>query len=172
MQYQVLLDFLKGKSSIWIAQNVSNKQKNFKAKFLTSNIPQLFSGQKHLISITVKNIGNTTWQTPKTSNNPVNLSYFWCDLEGNEIIKTEHRSPLSKNVRPRKNTTFDIVVTTPEKEGDYILKFDLVKEHKFWFSEYDSLPFTQKVHIEQLPNLKKSHMIMIEYTCCCTSFDV
>jgi len=138
-----------------------NNQKNFKARFLTSNIPQLFSGQKHLISITVKNIGNVTWQTPKTSNNPVNLSYFWCDLDGNEIINLEHRSPLSKNVRPRQNTTFDIVVTTPEKDGDYILKFDLVKEHKFWFSEYDSLPFTQKVHVEQIPKLKKSQKISV-----------
>ena len=119
---------------------ISKKLPIYNASIKVGSIPNLIENEKYLLPVQIKNTGNCEWLNHKAAINSINLSYIWKDKSGNAIFKFEERTPLPYNVKPKKTFTIDMMVTTPQVYGDYILEVDLLKEHEFWFSDVGSKP--------------------------------
>lgn len=79
-------------------------------------------------TIGLKNVGDQTWRAGGWY--PVHLSYHW--RTGGRAIEGL-RSPLPGDVPPGGQAVVACAVLAPADEGDYLLEFDLVREHVGWF---------------------------------------
>ena len=103
--------------------------------------PSMLTGEKALVSVTVKNTSPNVWPDPKMAGGTppgtgaVRLSYRWWS-PGSPIASTyETRVDLRAPVGPGESATMAILVTAPPKSGAYKLQFDLVQELVSWFEE-------------------------------------
>jgi len=143
---------------------VVKKPETFKAKILESKIPKLSKNKKYLVSISVKNIGTATWYTHLEDPNPVNFSYVWKDVDGEKIIlKNEERTPLPHSVKTNETINMDVMITSPNQTGDFLLEFDFVKENEFWFSERTSITYKKiiKVNDEKKNDIRNLPLVSI-----------
>jgi ubiquinone/menaquinone biosynthesis C-methylase UbiE len=88
-------------------------------------------GAPCIVSLT--NIGDQTWHTGGW--HPVNLSYHW--RAGARTIEGI-RFSLPDDVHPGEQAVIECLVPVPPDEGEYVLEFDLVREHIAWFQRDDS----------------------------------
>jgi hypothetical protein len=79
------------------------------------------------------NAGSAAW--PAGPEKRVELSYHWLDDLGNAIVWGEIWTPLSRAVAPGETIEQRIEVRAPLRAGPHRLAFDLVEEHRYWFSE-------------------------------------
>lgn len=83
------------------------------------------------VSVTLKNVGSTTWL--KGGNNPVNLSYHW--FKGNQVAVWDGlKTALPQDVAPGQSVTLSASLKAPAEAGEYTLKWDLVQDGVTWFS--------------------------------------
>jgi len=127
---------------------VVKKPKTYKAKILDFNPPVFSEDEKYIVPMLVQNIGTATWFTHLEDKNPVNFSYIWKDAENKKIIlKNEERTPLPHSVKPNNKINLEVMITTPNKTGKFLLLCDFVKENEFWFSDRIPETFTKVVHV-------------------------
>jgi hypothetical protein len=81
----------------------------------------------------LENAGSATWRSHGADG--VQVSYHWLDRLGNPIVWDGLRVPLPHPVAPGEEVQLDLQVLAPRPPGTYRLAFDLVEEHRFWFSE-------------------------------------
>lgn len=75
---------------------------------------------------------NLTWV--RTGDRKVRLGYRWYTPAGQELDLADIRTPLSFNVKPNWLVVFEEAkVQTPPTPGQYILRWDLIKEPDNWF---------------------------------------
>jgi SAM-dependent methyltransferase len=84
-------------------------------------------------TIGVRNAGDRTWRAGGWY--PVRLSYHW--RAGGHAIEGG-RSVLPGDLRPGEQVVLPCAVVAPATEGDYVLEFDLVREHVGWFKSNGS----------------------------------
>jgi RHS repeat-associated protein len=108
--------------------NVAVKNGLDKAEFVSQTIPPaMLPGQSYPVSVTMKNIGVTTWQ-PGTvslgSQNPADNTTWGLN-----------RVALSSPVAPGANATFNFNATAPATPGAYNFQWRLLEGASSWFGD-------------------------------------
>lgn len=84
-------------------------------------------------AIRLTNVGDRAWRSGGW--HPVHLSYHWrIGAQATEGI----RFSLPADIQPGEQTVIECAVPAPADEGDYVLEFDLVREHVGWFKHNGS----------------------------------
>ncbi|KXS43606.1 MAG: putative N-acetylmuramoyl-L-alanine amidase [Methanolobus sp. T82-4] len=104
----------------------------------------LYSNTFIALNITLQNSGLSIWNA--NEDNPIHLSYHW--IQNNQtVIFDGERTPLPENVKPRKIIDTQVIVKTPEKEGNYTLILDVLKEGNFWFEQEGVKTYEKNIQI-------------------------
>jgi hypothetical protein len=83
------------------------------------------------VPVELANAGSIRWRQS------IFVSYHWLDDRDNPIHWDGERTPAPP-LAPGERTTVDVAVRAPIPPGRYRLAFDLVAEHRAWFSELGS----------------------------------
>lgn len=97
------------------------------------------------------NAGSATW--PAGPERRVEVSYHWLDDLGNAIVWGELWKPLPHAVAPGEAIDLRIEVRAPLRVGPHRIAFDLVEEHRYWFSEIGNTRL--EVDIEVQPRIER-----------------
>ena len=111
-------------------------------------LEELRAGTRSRATVEVENAGTLAWRPG------VFLSYHWLDDRGNPIVWDGIRT-AAPHLRPGERTTVEATVRAPIPPGRYRLGFDVVAEHRAWFSELGSPMLTEDTTVhprEQQPN--------------------
>jgi len=117
------------------------------AEYSDIEIPaELTSSSMCSANLTVKNTGTDTWN--KDGKEPVCISYHW--KKANETVIYEGlRTFLPYNVSPGDTINSEVLIKTPDQEGNYTLVIDLVKEGVTWFELQGANPLEKEVEISK-----------------------
>ena len=88
------------------------------------------------LRIEVHNRGLAPWSTE----NDFALAYHWFSADGEMVVWDGDRSPITDPIQPGESRTIDAIVRIPERAGNYLLQWDVVREGVFWVSEADPTP--------------------------------
>jgi len=99
--------------------------------------------------VSVENAGTATWRSSDKAG--VRASFHWLDALGNPIVWDGPRTLLPHAVAPGERVELQLDVTAPRSPGAYVLAFDLVEEHRFWFAEVGATPL--EVAVEVAPRI-------------------
>jgi len=114
-------------------------------RFGPCSLEEQRAGATSIARIELENAGTATWRSFGADG--LQLSYHWLDLRGNAIVWDGPRVELPRPVAPGERVQLDVVVRAPRPPGDYVLRFDLVEEHRFWLSEVGVAPFDLDVAV-------------------------
>jgi hypothetical protein len=98
--------------------------------------------------VVLENGGAATWRS--RGEDGLQLSYHWLDTHGNAIVWDGTRTPFPRPVAPGEQISLDVQLDAPRPPGRYVLRFDLVEEHRFWFSEVGVEPHDVEVEVAPL----------------------
>lgn len=89
------------------------------------------AGEVELVTVEVENTGTIRW------GEGVHVAYHWLDERDNPILWDGYRS-AAPPLEPGERSQVDVRVRAPLPPGRYRLAFDMVAEHRAWFSELGS----------------------------------
>jgi hypothetical protein len=93
----------------------------------------LNTGALHRVPISVTNTGRLTWDS--TREPAIAVSYHWVRAGSGEVVQFEGvRTPLPTAARSGDRIWLAADVVAPGEPGAYTLVWDLVHEHRAWFS--------------------------------------
>jgi O-antigen ligase len=84
-------------------------------------------GERRTTRVSVTNTGRKTWTEG------FNLSHHWYDPRDGSV-QDGPRTPLPRALAPGEVVSLDGDLRAPEREGRYVLLWDMVQEHTSWFS--------------------------------------
>lgn len=95
--------------------------------------PQLTvqAGAVTTAAVEVENAGSVAWR------DGIGVAYHWLDRRDNPIVWDGRRTPAPP-LAPGERATVEVQVRGPIPPGPYRLAFDVVAEHRAWFSELGS----------------------------------
>jgi len=116
------------------------------------------TGRRYWVPFYVQNTGTVEWNISGTW--PEYLSYHWYDSSGaNVVIWDGLRSSLGFGLGPAQSTQIQAKVVAPFSPGVYTLKWDMVSEGFFWFSDQGSVSWpTQNVTVNVQPSADLVHL--------------
>ncbi|HEX3253290.1 MAG TPA: S8 family serine peptidase [Pyrinomonadaceae bacterium] len=105
------------------------------ADYVTQSVPtSVLAGQQMPVSITMKNVGTTTWQTGQ---------YFAIGPQpDNGTWGTAYYPPLPSDVAPGSQVTFTFNVTAPSTPGTYNFQWRMLKDGQWFGDRSDNVPVT------------------------------
>jgi outer membrane protein assembly factor BamB len=117
----------------------------WKASYNMSSAPTTWAaGQSQTFPVTVTNTGNFTW--PSTGYNAVELDLHFATSAGGSANQanwlTSQAFPLPADVLAGASATVNVTVTAPSNTGSMVLEAEMIKEHQFWFSQWQSVNVT------------------------------
>jgi hypothetical protein len=89
------------------------------------------AGVVELLRVELTNAGSVRW------GDQVKLAYHWLDDRDNPIVWDGRRTDVPR-LAPGETAAVDAPVRAPMPPGPYRLAFDMVAEHRAWFSELGS----------------------------------
>jgi hypothetical protein len=98
------------------------------------------AGAVETVHVEVTNAGTIAWR------HDIALSYHWLDDRDNPIVWDGLRT-AAPPLAPGERGTIAAQVRAPIPPGPYRLAFDMVAEHRAWFSELGSPMLMQDVHV-------------------------
>jgi hypothetical protein len=101
--------------------------------WLSHAVEPLRAGAVSTVRVAFANAGSATWRSRGEAG--VLVSAHWLDELGNAVIWDCLRTPLARPVPPGERAEVTLQLRAPMPPGSYVLAFDLVEEHEFWFSE-------------------------------------
>ncbi len=105
----------------------------YRADFTAAPTMTLATGEDTFIDVSVTNTGRVTWQPNAEA--PFRASYHWLDGDTDRVVQYDGaRTELPGDVAPGATAALAMQVRAPEKPGRYRLAWDLVQEHRLWFS--------------------------------------
>ncbi len=107
--------------------------------------PPELATQAGAISVTrveIENAGSIAWR------DGVNIAYHWLDGRDNPIVWDGIRT-AAPHLAPGERASVEVRVRGPIPPGPYRLAFDLVAEHRAWFSELGSPHLVQDVQVHE-----------------------
>lgn len=105
----------------------------YRADFNAAKTLTMGTGEDTFIDLTVTNTGRVTWQPGAES--PFRASYHWLDGDTDRVVQYDGaRTELPADVVPGASATLAMQVRAPEKPGRYRIAWDIVQEHRLWFS--------------------------------------
>lgn len=146
-QMSYVLPISKDSESLIIPKTEIKQEPVYGVEYSHIEIPsELVSSSMCSVNISVKNTGTDTWN--KDGKEPVCISYHW--KQANEtVIYDGLRSVLPYNVNPGVIINTKVIIETPDKEGNYRLVIDLVKEGVTWFEEQGSRTFEKEIEVSR-----------------------
>jgi hypothetical protein len=102
------------------------------------------AGTVETVRVELANAGTIPWRAG------VNLAYHWLDDRDNPIVWDGDRTPAPP-LAPGERAAVDAQVRAPIPPGPYRLAFDMVAEHRAWFSELGSPMLAQDVRVGERP---------------------
>ena len=96
-------------------------------------LPPQRAGAAGTARLVLENGGGATWRSRGADG--LQLSYHWLDRRRNAIVWDGLRTAFPRPVGPGEIVTLDVPLVAPRPPGRYVLRFDLVEEHRFWLSE-------------------------------------
>lgn len=100
------------------------------------------AGALERVQLQVENTGSVSWRAALG----LQVSYHWLDIRGNPIVWDGLRTPAPP-LDPGGRQLVEVDVRAPIPPGSYRLAFDLVAEHRAWFSELGSEPLARDVTV-------------------------
>jgi hypothetical protein len=107
--------------------------------------------------VVLENAGAATWRSRGTDG--LQLSYHWLDRHGNAIVWDGARAAFPRPIGPGETIAVDVPVDAPRPPGRYVLRFDLVEEHRFWLSEVGVA--THDVAVEVAPLIAERRLAVV-----------
>jgi hypothetical protein len=104
--------------------------------------------------VELENAGSATWRSVGAEG--LQLSHHWLDERGNAIVWDGPRTPFPAPVRPGERVLLEAALAVPRRPGRYLLRFDLVEEHRFWLSEVGVATLDVPVEVE--PRLRERRL--------------
>ncbi len=106
------------------------------------------AGGRTTARLTLVNEGSATWRSRGADG--LQLAYHWLDPRGNAIVWDGLRTPFPRAVSPGEAVELEAPLVAPRPPGRYVLRFDLVEEHRFWLSEVGVGTLDVDVEVEPL----------------------
>jgi hypothetical protein len=104
-----------------------------RASFLATGHVRVRARESTLVDVRVRNDGGVTWDS--TADPPYYLSYHWLEADSGRIVHFEgRRTAFPAPVAPGETVTVSAIVEGPPTPGRYQLAWDIVLEHRLWFS--------------------------------------
>lgn len=108
---------------------------------------ELITGSTYSVNLTLKNTGTEIWNND--DKDPVCISYHW--KQANEtVIYDGLRTFLPYYISPGDTVNTGVILKTPDKEENYTLVIDLVKEGVTWFEEQGSETIEKEVEVSKV----------------------
>jgi MoaA/NifB/PqqE/SkfB family radical SAM enzyme len=95
------------------------------------------AGSAFEAGLQVSCVDNRAW--PVEGKHPV-LAGVKLYRAGGEFVMDFGRAELGREMRPEEHRRLTMRLTAPERPGDYVLEFDMVKEFEYWFEQRGSVP--------------------------------
>ena len=110
-----------------------------------------------MVHVRLRNGGEATWRSRGVEG--LQLAYHWLDPVGNPIVWDGERTAFARPVAPGEEVELAVPVRAPRPPGRYLLRFDLVEEHRFWLEELgcDVLD----VSVEVLPLIEARRLAVV-----------
>jgi hypothetical protein len=102
-------------------------------RWLAAELPAARAGERTTAAVRIENAGVATWRSRGAEG--LQLAYHWLDPLGNAIVWDGIRTPLPHPLAPGETLALDVPVLAPRPPGRYLLRFDLVEEHRFWLAD-------------------------------------
>jgi hypothetical protein len=106
------------------------------------------AGARTTARLTLVNDGSATWRSRGPDG--LQLAYHWLDTRGNAIVWDGLRTSFPRPVGPGDSIELEAPLVAPRPPGRYLLRFDLVEEHRFWLSEVGVATLDVDVEVEPL----------------------
>lgn len=91
------------------------------------------AGELITVPVVVRNAGRRTWRSD--SQPPFLASYHVVEVASTKVVAFEgERTPFPSSVSPGEAVTLSMTVRMPRQPGRYRLAWDVVQEHRLWFS--------------------------------------
>lgn len=120
-------------------------------------LPPQRAGARAVARVVVSNGGGATWRSRGADG--LQLSYHWLDGHRNAIVWDGLRTPFPHPVAPGETIALDVPLVAPRPPGRYVLRFDLVEEHRFWLSEI-GVP-TLDVEVDVEPGIAERRLAVV-----------
>jgi hypothetical protein len=98
------------------------------------------AGETCRVAITVKNTGTQPWfgRVPRA---PVNASYRWLEINGDELPIEGNRALLNRSLlSPGESDELTLQIRAPSSPGSYVLWISMVQESVAWFYSLGATP--------------------------------
>src|SRR5260370_915031 len=100
------------------------------AVFVSQDVPRVMTaGQSYNVAITLRNVGNTTWQTTPDG------YVFGSENPANNLSWGLNRVGLVAPVAPGEQVTLNLSVTAPAAPGTYNFQWRMLREGVEWFGD-------------------------------------
>ena len=113
-----------------------------------SSLPPQRAGARTTARLVLENAGGATWRS--RGEDGLLVSYHWLDTHGNAIVWDGARTAFAHPVAPGETVAVDVALDAPRPPGRYVLRFDLVEEHRFWLSEVGVATLDLELEVEPL----------------------
>ncbi len=120
-------------------------------------IPPQRAGGRTLARVVAANEGGATWRS--RGDDGLQLSYHWLDTHHNAIVWDGLRTAFPHPVAPGETVELDVELVAPRPPGRYVLRFDLVEEHRFWLSEVGVA--TLDLEVEVAPGIEARRLAVV-----------
>jgi hypothetical protein len=108
------------------------------------------TGATEEIPVTVTNTGRVPWDSNAAS--PFFLSYHWMKGDAAYAVFEGIRTSFARPVAPGETVSMGAAVRAPQQPGEYRLAWDIVLEHRLWFStEPGAIAPFSRVRVEGAP---------------------
>jgi N-acetyl-anhydromuramyl-L-alanine amidase AmpD/acyl-coenzyme A thioesterase PaaI-like protein len=126
-----------------VSVNVASLDKA--ASYDMSNVPVSWSaGKSQTFAVTVTNTSNQTWLSTGTYRTDLDL-HFAPAAGGSAKQSTWLSSKafsLPANLAAGGSVTLNLTFTAPSKVGSFVLEAEMVKEHQYWFQNWQAVKVT------------------------------
>lgn len=119
--------------SMWLRFTSEGQESWYRASVEAPSELTFASGATSFVPIRVTNTGRLPWDSQGEP--PFLLSYHWLQAQGDRFVGFEGvRTPFAKPVAPDAAVDMRAEVWGPRQPGRYRLEWDVVVEHRLWFS--------------------------------------
>lgn len=125
--------------SVWLRMTSEGQDAWYRASVRAPSELAFAVDQARSVPVEITNTGRVAWDSRGES--PIYFSYHWLDASGERVVAYEgSRTELAEPVAPGSTVTVQALVRAPRQPGTYRLEWDLVEEHRLWFSTEPNAP--------------------------------
>lgn len=135
---------------MWVRFTSEGQEGWYRARYEAPAELRVRSDDWQRVPVTVHNDGRVTWRSDEGA--PFRLSYHWLTEAGDRVVQFDGlRSEFPAAVGPGESVTLSAWVRAPSRPGRYRLAWDVVQEHRLWFSTEGSPSAITRVEVWGAP---------------------